>query len=270
MQARQFGGLLLVVVLGLAPEAFALEQANPRNRQDNRGQQMRFRNMDRDNDGVVTRAEWRGSLEAFQQEDTNNDNVLSGPEVWTSQSSPTGPESLRQVFNNADRNNDRLLARDEWYGDLQTFERVDRNNDGRISWGEFQGNDEAVGTSGVQETFESLDRNRNNVLTASEWTEDRSEFDALDADNDGVVTRSEYRQGQNRTPSFRAGYERGLTDGREAGRGDKNAGQWDLDGQRELEQADAGYNPVVGLRSEYQAGYRAGFRRGYAIGFGPR
>jgi Ca2+-binding EF-hand superfamily protein len=268
MVARQFSGLLLVAVLGAAPDAFALEQGNPRNQQDTRPQ-MRFRNMDTDNDGVVTRAEWRGNLQSFRQHDTNHDNVLSGPEVWGAQSSPAGGDSLRQVFDSADRNNDRLLARDEWYGDLQTFERIDRNNDGRISWAEFQGN-EGVGTTGVEDTFESLDRNRNNVLTVSEWTGDRSEFDALDTDNDGVVTRLEYRQAQNRTPAFRAGYERGLTDGRQAGREDKNAGQWDLDGQRELEQADAGYNPSVGGRSEYQAGYRAGFRRGYAIGFGPR
>ena len=267
MQARQFGGLLLVAVLGSAPAAFALEQGNPR--QDTRGRQMRFRNMDTDNDGVVTRAEWRGSLQAFQQQDTNNDNVLSGPEIWISQTSPGNVDSLREVFDKADRNSDRLLARDEWYGDLPTFERVDRNNDGRISWAEFQGT-EAVGTTGVQETFEAIDRNRNNVITVSEWTGDRSEFQALDIDNDGVVTRVEYRQAQNRTPAFRAGYERGMTDGREAGRGDRIERGWDLEGQRELEQADAGYNPTVGLRSEYQAGYRAGFRRGYAIGFGPR
>ena len=37
--------------------------------------------MDTDRDGVVTRAEWRGSDEAFRTRDTNNDGVLSGAEV---------------------------------------------------------------------------------------------------------------------------------------------------------------------------------------------
>lgn len=37
--------------------------------------------MDRDRDGVVTRAEWRGSDEAFRRHDTNGDGVLSGAEV---------------------------------------------------------------------------------------------------------------------------------------------------------------------------------------------
>jgi hypothetical protein len=53
----------------------------------------------------------------------------------------------------------------------------------------------------------------------------------------------------------------------QAGREDKPRG-WDLEGPRELETADAGYQPTVGAHADYQAGYRAGFRRGYRDGFG--
>ena len=41
----------------------------------------RVRDMDADHDGVVTRAEWRGSDQAFRDHDTNSDGVLSGAEV---------------------------------------------------------------------------------------------------------------------------------------------------------------------------------------------
>jgi hypothetical protein len=41
----------------------------------------RVRDMDTDRDGVVTRAEWRGSAQAFRDHDTNADGVLSGAEV---------------------------------------------------------------------------------------------------------------------------------------------------------------------------------------------
>jgi hypothetical protein len=41
----------------------------------------RVRDMDADHDGVVTRAEWRGSDQAFRERDTNSDGVLSGAEV---------------------------------------------------------------------------------------------------------------------------------------------------------------------------------------------
>ena len=41
----------------------------------------RVSSMDADRDGVVTRAEWRGSDQAFRRQDKNNDGVLSGAEV---------------------------------------------------------------------------------------------------------------------------------------------------------------------------------------------
>lgn len=41
----------------------------------------RVRDMDTDHDGVVTRAEWRGTDEGFRNHDTNGDGVLSGAEV---------------------------------------------------------------------------------------------------------------------------------------------------------------------------------------------
>lgn len=39
------------------------------------------RGMDADRDGVVTRAEWRGTEEGFRKQDANGDGVLSGAEV---------------------------------------------------------------------------------------------------------------------------------------------------------------------------------------------
>ena len=42
---------------------------------------VRVRDMDADRDGVVTRAEWRGSDSAFRDRDANRDGVLSGAEV---------------------------------------------------------------------------------------------------------------------------------------------------------------------------------------------
>ena len=37
--------------------------------------------MDTDNDGVITRAEWRGNDQSFREHDLNHDGVLSGEEV---------------------------------------------------------------------------------------------------------------------------------------------------------------------------------------------
>jgi hypothetical protein len=108
----------------------------------------------------------------------------------------------------------------------------------------------------------------------------------MDGNGDGIVTREEFltvidngpdgtsgtAESRNTTRAYQAGYERGRTEGRQAGKEDKsvNGGHWDLEGQRELEQADSGYSPDLGARGDYQSGYRAGFRLGYREGFGPR
>ncbi len=42
---------------------------------------MRFRGMDRNSDGRITREEWRGNDKSFSNQDQNGDGVLSGDEV---------------------------------------------------------------------------------------------------------------------------------------------------------------------------------------------
>jgi Ca2+-binding EF-hand superfamily protein len=202
----------------------------------------RFRGLDRDNDGVITRAEWRGSERSFRVHDWNNDGVLSGNEV-------------------------RAMERDEqlqW--DDDTHERFQRRR--------------------TEAMFVDLDHNRDGWVDAQEWHGSPERFAQLDDDRNGRLSRSEFLQrregttGRTTAPEQRlrveetraygAGYNRGLVEGREAGSGDRKTIGWDLEGQRELEQADSGYQSALGERAHYQAGYRAGFRLGYQQGFGPR
>ena len=283
MRALRHVALLVVLAAGFGVSAHVAAADQTRRAQNNNGQRMRFQGMDRDGDGVITRSEWRGSTQAFRQHDRNGDGVLSGDEVWVpaNQQDPffgdrnIDERGLNAAFRRADVNNDGVIDRGEWSGDVNTFERVDRNNDGRINRTEFLGEaEDVVGTSG-RASFDELDRNNNGVITANEWIGTRADFNAFDTDNDGVISRAEYRndqynQNNTRSAAYRAGLTRGLAEGKQAGYEDRtiNGGRWDLEGQRELEQADSGYTPSVGSREEYQAGYRVGFRRGYRDGFG--
>jgi hypothetical protein len=226
METRQVACAILIAGVSLGasvPLASGASQDRSSEAQD-RGIQMRLRAMDQDNDGVITRAEWRGSDEDFRQQDTNDDGVLSGTEVRVARRRNRAPDD-----------------------------------------------DEGVSE---RRRFAVLDRNGNGVITSGEWNRQADEFRALDADGDGVLTRQEYRESRvpDMSPAHRAGRDRGLADGRQAGREDRtvNGGVWDLDGQRELERADAGYNASMGPLADYQEGYRAGFRIGYREGFGPR
>lgn len=237
----QGAGLVAAIVLSaiVAPAA-ALAQNNGNGNGNGRayGQnrdtrdQMRFRDMDTDNDGVITRAEWRGNDQSFREHDVNHDGVLSGDEVFAGdRRDRSRREEMTARFERADRNGDGQIARREWTGTTAAFKRMDDDGDGIITREEYLQfvQNQAVGTSGT--TVE-----------------------------------------QNDTRAYRVGYDRGLIEGRQAGKEDKtvNGGHWDLDGQRELEQADSGYTQELGARTDYQAGYRAGFRLGYREGFGPR
>jgi hypothetical protein len=71
-----------------------------------------------------------------------------------------------------------------------------------------------------------------------------------------------------RSRAYQAGHDRGLIEGRAAGREDRVRNQgWDLEGQRELEQADSGYDVGMGARADYQSGYREAFRLAYREGW---
>jgi Ca2+-binding EF-hand superfamily protein len=58
-----------------------LSQADRGNRDRNTASGNRFRGMDRNADGMITRSEWRGNDTSFRQHDRNNDGVLSGSEM---------------------------------------------------------------------------------------------------------------------------------------------------------------------------------------------
>ena len=276
MNARPFIGMLQLIIFSAIAfnSGSVLAQDYPLQRSTrNRQVQMQFRGMDQDGDGVITRAEWRGNTQSFRRHDTNRDGVLSGEEIWEPRDNET---NLDQAFDQLDRNDDRAISRAEWRQDRDTFDRLDRNNDGVIVRSEYVDSVD-LNRDGRWENrppFADLDWNRNGVITAGEWKRSAEDFRALDTDRDGVLSEREYNQNPANagSPAYRAGHERGMADGRKAGQEDRtiNGGKWDLEGQRELETADAGYNNSVGTREDYQEGYRIGFRAGYREGFGPR
>jgi Ca2+-binding EF-hand superfamily protein len=299
------------------------------------GPAMRFKNMDSNGDGRITRNEWRGSDRSFQVHDWNGDGVLSGAEVR--QGGQRQPPAWDEVdfdsavrdyefddwtvrgFQSLDHNRDNRITADEWHFDREGFRRADYNRDGVISRAEFL-NETAVDDDrddrfryldvnrdgrisraewhGTADRFDVLDDDRNGYLTAAEmfgnaappelfasvdvnrdgwielneWHWSRQTFDQRDVNHDGRLSRGEFtgtEPAANRNQTYRAGYDRGIVEGRQAGKEDRTLrNSWDLEGQRELEQADSGYQPGMGARTDYQAGYREGFRIGYREGFG--
>ncbi len=310
--------------------------------------QMRFRAMDTNNDGRITRSEWQGNDRSFRVQDWNGDGVLSGDEVrpgaqrqnWNQDWNKDGivdnedtqiaqrfrgfdmnsdsrvassewPDDQRLFarldtnrdrfltmqeyttgagfrldaqggpafqFSNLDANRDGWIARNEWRMANADFNRLDANRDNRVSRFEFD-NQAAQATASTPAQFRNIDTNRDGWVTRAESRMTSAEFDRFDTNNDNRISRFEFENVSSviddtaspespHSAAWRTGYDRGISEGRAAGREDfeRNHG-WDLDGQRELERADSGYTPQVGSLSDYQAGYREGFRNAYREGF---
>lgn len=224
----------------------------------------RFRTLDHDNDGRLSRSEWHAAAELFTRADRNRDNFLSASEFTAD-----ADDDREDQFVDLDDNRDGRVTRAEWHGSPAVFDALDANRDGVLTRAE------AVGTEGAgRDEFTSMDVNSDRVVSRAEWHWNTAAFDRLDANRDGTLSRQEFDNSPAtvlpaQSEAYRAGYQRGQQEGVQAGKEDKPR-VWDLEGQRELETADSGYQGNMGNREDYQAGYRIGFRRGYREGFGPR
>ena len=175
-------------------------------------QQIRFAEMDRNGDGVITRQEWRGSQRSFEVHDWNGDGRLSGNEVRQGASWPNRGQSQstafwdwsEQQFRQLDRNADSRVSRAEWGRfDVEDFLRVDQNGDNVLTLREFMFG-EVDDDRG--DRFEYLDLNNNNRLDRSEWHGGEAAFRWLDRNADGQLSRMEV-----------AGTDLGSTPGRQSG-----------------------------------------------------
>jgi Ca2+-binding EF-hand superfamily protein len=193
-----------VVLLALPGAAFAGTPEAGQDRQAQPREQMRFRAMDANNDGVITRKEWRGSDQSFRAHDWNGDDMLSGSEVrvggrrddpgreeeddYDQTRRPEFRNWTERGFANLDHNSDGRIARSEWHYDREAFLRADRNRDNVLTKEEFLGEDI---DSDREDRFEYLDANNNNRIERSEWHGSRDTFEWLDRNNDGALSRVE-------------------------------------------------------------------------------
>jgi Ca2+-binding EF-hand superfamily protein len=97
---------------------------------DDRGDQFDY--LDLNGNNYIERGEWHSSLEAFRWLDRNNDGLLSRAEVG---GTPIGGVD---EFDRLDGNRDRYVNANEWQWSRASFDRLDSNRDGRLSRTEFE------------------------------------------------------------------------------------------------------------------------------------
>ena len=161
-------------VVFCAPAGAARGQTNSAVSSEPRTTARRFRGMDRNNDGVITREEWRGSDRSFEVHDWNNDGVLSRAEVdagaaRAGRSVEDENFERDEEFEFLDANNNGRIEAREWHGSVAAFDRLDANNDNRLSRAEFGGfgraQTQTVPTTGQRFTVDPRERWTDTGLT---------------------------------------------------------------------------------------------------------
>ena len=198
MRPQVLAAILLALPLAGAPQAMA--QGNDE-RATTARDNVRFRGMDQNGDGVISRREWRGSDQSFRVHDWNEDGVLSGDEVKVGATQPLNRDqdyntSRRPMFYDwnqrgfatLDANRDGRVTRDEWRYDLESFRRADQNGDDVLSRAEFLNGDTDVDR---EDRFEYLDANQDGRIQRSEWHSSVDSFRWLDRNKDGELSRLE-------------------------------------------------------------------------------
>lgn len=231
----------------------------------------RFQEMDRNNDGVITRDEWTGSARSFDNYDWNNDGRLTGDELRIGMQRSSNWEEAdhdpnwrerslnwtESAFRNLDHNRDGRLTPNEWHYDAETFRRVDRNRDNAVSLNEFLGRD-VEDMRG--DRFDDLDRNNNGVVERNEWYGGANEFEWLDRNHDGRLSRYEVVGSQT---SFNKYDEFGNLDYDRNGSLSRNEWHWS---NSSFNQADSNRDGIISRREFDAAGGAPGNTNVGALG----
>jgi len=157
-----------------------------------------FAALDRNDNGVISRGEWRGDAQTFARMDRNDDNRITRDEYLN----PLAADTRYNTFLGYDVNRDGWLSRREWRGQSWAFDDVDRNGDGRISRAEYLN----MGTANTFGRFRDLDYDGNGVLTLNEWQGIRSDFNRLDQNGDRRLSAWEFQQNPLVRPVGRASF----------------------------------------------------------------
>jgi hypothetical protein len=166
-----------------------------------------FRGLDRNSDNAISRREWRGSTQSFNEHDWNRDGFLSGDELMA-RSTGSADRNVddsryynrdryrdRAYFRDLDRNGDNVVSRSEWRATGREFRDLDVNQNGVLESDEIRSRSDSSnqGTRfSLRQRFTRIDQNGNGTIEGNEWKFNSDRFHALDTNRNSVLEFEEF------------------------------------------------------------------------------
>ncbi len=195
--------LLLSVILVFAQEHE--EHGEHGGRGGDRGQRLSamMEQWDTNEDGQLTKEEFKGPDEMFERLDADGDGVITKAEIEVvraqrGQRGGDPAQRWQQMLERVDANNDGQISKEEFQGEDEVFDRLDGNADGTLVQEEFvaatarRGQRRGDPAQQWQQMLERVDANNDGQVSKEEFQGPDEMFDRMDANGDGVLTQEEF------------------------------------------------------------------------------
>jgi Ca2+-binding EF-hand superfamily protein len=155
----------------------------------------RFKAMDKNNDGKVSREEFTGRPMLFDRLDTNKNGFIDRDELRPLLALANAPAAAAPAAGAGqggarlmamDKDGDGKVSKKEFTGNPGMFDRLDANSDGFLNSAEA-----AEAPKAMLKALRDMDTNNDGKLSREEFRGPPERFDALDADMDGFVSFEE-------------------------------------------------------------------------------